>query len=353
MAECGQSQQRWCAAACWLIVLAPGLLMAQFERPTPPFAPAAGQPGSTAVAHNDARIVGWATGYRDYVPGSNVSIEWQVPSRALGPVSTDFFDVVVLGDAGHITMTFDPPIRNGSGFDFAVFENAFSNTFLELAFVEVSSDGQNFARFPSYSLTPGPVPGFGHVDPTLVYGLAGKYRVGFGTPFDLQELADAYALAMTRENWRGPDAPEFSQAYRDALVAAFPHVDLENIRYVRILDIVGDGSALDSEGFAIFDPHPTMVSAGFDLSGVAVLNAAQQPELPVPALVLVPAGTAYQVELHIPLETLQPGGYSLQLSLDMSTWSTITPPAISPGVYDVTAIAEQHDNWFIRLIRPH
>jgi hypothetical protein len=38
------------------------------------------------------------------------------------------------------------------------------------------------------------------------------------------------------------------------------------------VDIVGDGTALDSFGSPIFDPYPTVGSAGFDLDGVAVMN---------------------------------------------------------------------------------
>ena len=76
--------------------------------------------------------------------------------------------IVSLGDAGVAVLTFSTPIRNGQGPDFAVFENAFSNTFLELALVEVSSDGQNFVRFDAISNTDTTlqIGGFGHVDAT-------------------------------------------------------------------------------------------------------------------------------------------------------------------------------------------
>ncbi|MFN6048554.1 MAG: T9SS C-terminal target domain-containing protein, partial [Bacteroidota bacterium] len=56
---------------------------------------------------------------------------------AEGPAASN--GVVSLGDGGIATLTFDPPITNGDGFDFAVFENTFLDTFLELAFVEVST----------------------------------------------------------------------------------------------------------------------------------------------------------------------------------------------------------------------
>ena len=54
--------------------------------------------------------------------------------------------ILSLGDGGEATLTFSTPISNGQGADFAIFENSFSATFLELGLVEVSSDGQNFVR---------------------------------------------------------------------------------------------------------------------------------------------------------------------------------------------------------------
>lgn len=83
------------------------------------------------------------------------------------------------------------PITNGIGWDLAVLENGFRDTYLELAFVEVYSNGRDFVRFDNVSLTPGPVPTFARLDPTDVDGLSGKYRKGYGTPFDLEDLADA------------------------------------------------------------------------------------------------------------------------------------------------------------------
>jgi hypothetical protein len=65
-------------------------------------------------------------------------------SLAIGPAN---LDIVSLGDSGVATLTFSSPIANGLGPDFVVFENGFldpandSFAFLELAFVEVSSDG--------------------------------------------------------------------------------------------------------------------------------------------------------------------------------------------------------------------
>ena len=209
-----------------------------------PFPPAAGQPGSEAVAADDPRIAGWAEEVHAYAPGGSVDPMWQDTAQALGRAEGNSFDVLSLGRGGSVTLRFDPPITNGDGADFAVFENAFSDTFLELAFVEVSTDGRNFARYPHQSRTAGPVDAYGTLDPTDVDGFAGKYRQGWGTPFDLD------------------DAPGRPAA----------------VTHVRLVDVVGDGRWLDAGGRPIHDPWPTTGSAGFDLDGVAVLGGAA-PEI--------------------------------------------------------------------------
>jgi hypothetical protein len=241
-----------------------------YEAPTFPYAPAAGEAGSTAVAYDDREITGWATGVSWLQYGEDVAEEWRQPEGALGPVDPGAADVLVLGRGGSVVLEFHPAIVDGKGPDFAVFENSFSSTFLELAYVEVSSDGEHFVRFPNYSQTLSPVPGFGQLDPTLVHGFAGKYKSGFGTPFDLSELMAAHAALL---DGYAAFSPEFS----GAILANFPLLDLQSIRYVRLVDIPGDGAFDDCEGFAIYDPYPTIISAGFDLDGVGVLNQGALP----------------------------------------------------------------------------
>jgi len=171
-----------------------------------------------------------------------------MPSQAFGPAGTDTTAVVVLGNGGTITLTFASPITDGESWDFAVFENSFaSDVFLELGFVEVSSDGIHYARFDSAfqsAVTP-----CGSCSGTAaeIGGLAGAYMVGYGTPFDLAALSN-------------------SPLVRDG------SVDLTAIKYVRIVDIIGDGTTLDSFGRGIVDPISSGPTAGFDLDGIAVLN---------------------------------------------------------------------------------
>jgi hypothetical protein len=201
-----------------------------------PYAPAAGESGSTAIHMDDPAFVAWATGWDAYTVGTDVDTEWQTPEKAVGKAVGDSYDIVSLGRGGAITMTFDKPIVNGEGYDFAIFENAFNDTFLELAYVEVSSDNATWHRFVNSSLTQGAVGGFGAVDPTNVYQLGSKYKQGYGEPYDLTQLG------------------------------------LGEINYIRLLDIVGDGSYQDYSGNIIYDPFPTTGSAGFDLDAIGVLN---------------------------------------------------------------------------------
>jgi hypothetical protein len=229
-----------------------------------PYCGAVGTTGSTAIARASSAFTEWASGYTNYVVGANCDATWQTPSKALGSATTSTSDICCLGNGGQMTLTFDKAITDGSGFDFAVFENSFSDTFLELAYVEVSSDGVNFFRFSNHSLTASAVSAFGSVDPTNIDGLAGKYRVGYGTPFDLNELAGVSSL-----------------------------LDVNAVAYVRIVDIIGDGTCRDSSGNPIYDPCPTTGSGGFDLEAVGVINTVPEPGTSVLLLGAILAGCGF------------------------------------------------------------
>jgi hypothetical protein len=198
---------------------------------------------------------------------------------------TDTYGFVGIDAPGSITLGFSVSIYNGVGADFAVFENGFSGSgttlFAELAYVEVSSDGVNFARFDSISLNTAPsatAGTFQYYDVTNIYNLAGKHASNWGTPFDLDQLAG------------------------NALVAA-GLLDISAVRYVRLVDVVGtgplqengstiDGIARDSLGNPILDNWVTFDSGGFDYLGVptgavGVIHAVPEPS----SLFLIIAGT--------------------------------------------------------------
>lgn len=164
------------------------------------------------------------------------------------------YPVASLGDGGRVTVKMAVPIADGPGMDLAVFENGFGAGFLELAHVEVSSDGLHFVRFPSVSLTQtvNQVGGVGATapDPSDLHQLAGKYVAGTGTPFDLGGL-------------RGVS----------------PWLDVSRVTHVRVIDVVGSLDAAygtrDSLGTLINDPWKTNFgSGGFDLDAVGGRYAA-------------------------------------------------------------------------------
>ncbi len=218
-----------------------------------PYAPAVGNVETTAIHKDSTVFEAWAT-------NCNLQRGWQnISDTSLGnPTIGDSLSatgfpmangLVSMGDGGMATLTFNGYIYNDSGADFAVFENSFDGMFLELAFVEVSSDGINFFRFDAVSLTPNTVQldNNAQMDATYIHNLAGKYRAGYGTPFDLAELDGISGL------------------------------DISKITHVRIIDVVGSINPLfgtyDSQNNIINDPFPTpFPSGGFDLDAVGVIH---------------------------------------------------------------------------------
>lgn len=246
---------------------------------------------------------GWAMEVVEYVPSDQTwSGVWNDPASALGPVTGSNFDIVSLGELtqqeiaqgaspGYVTLAFGSPdglteegiIRNAGGYDFVVFENGMMSQITtslgslqgqllaELAYVEVSSNGQDFARFPSVSLTPARTGSYGTIRMDNVHNLAGKhpnaYGVCLGTPFDLDELA----------------------GHPDVISGK---VDPNAIRYVRIVDVPGSGDFPDDatmqiapntgppwhnypESHPIYDQWPTWGSGGFDLEAIGLLHEQQ------------------------------------------------------------------------------
>ncbi len=225
------------------------------------FAPQAGVPGSTAIHKADNAFTGWAKdcivtrGWIDIADKSQGYVSLGIDNNATGMADNN--GIVSLGDSGVAILTFESPVYNGTGPDFAVFENGFPNpadpeeAFMELAFVEVSSDGINYTRFPAVSHTAltTQVPASGvYMVARNVNNLAGKYTAGYGTPFDLEELAGT------------------------------PGLDINHITHVRLVDVVGDvnvHTSKDKDGNIINDPYPTAFNGGgFDLDAVGVIHMA-------------------------------------------------------------------------------
>jgi len=234
------------------------------------FQPAANIVGSSAIHKDSSIITEWATkckitrGYINILDTSQYFTQTATSSNlaffgdennCIGyPQNID--NVVSLGDSGIAILEFENLITNGEGYDFAVFENGLQaqfppfQYFLELAFVEVSSDGEHFVRFPATSLNKTVLNTYAQIDPQKINNLAGKYALNYGTPFDLEELKDSL------------------------------NIDILNIKFVKIIDVVGcDNSkycSYDILGNKIYDPFPTPFwTCGFDLAGVGVINSKQ------------------------------------------------------------------------------
>mgnify|MGYP001109497335 CR=1 FL=1 len=314
-------------------------------------APPAGYEGSTAVPMSETSLVSWASGFTNLVYGDGVSEEWKTPALSLGPAEGTIDDVVSLGRAGVITLSFPRGIRNGPGFDFAVFENSFSDGFLELAYVEVSSDGIYFVRFPHYSDEKDIIPGFYlYMTADYYFGLAGKYRGGFGTPFDLEELAmAAEAIALGQTDFTPEFIAEFS--------SAFAHLDLDAIRYVRLVDVVGNGNSPDARGAPIYDPYSTGdISAGFDLDAVGVINEMALPESAIPLLQL--AYTNETLTLRYAYDQNWFEEPALEFSTNLVDWSRVPPSTNGVKTHgDIHSVitevdGELHAAGFYRLLLP-
>lgn len=237
-----------------MLAMVPMALWAQF-------APAPGLPGTTAMHADSSAFVAWATDCVAEPGPMNITNPSAGTAGAGWPASNVIgypqgtMGVTCLGDGGRATVTFASPICNRPGPDFAVFENGFENAqmpgmyFLELGFVEVSSDGVNFFRFPAitYVQTETQLGGSGCINPTQIHNLASKYPAMYGTPFELDELPDD------------------------------PLLNKNNITYVRVVDVIGnidpEYCTYDSEGHRVNDPWPTpFASCGMDLDAVGVIH---------------------------------------------------------------------------------
>jgi hypothetical protein len=219
-----------------------------------------------AIPSGSTRFVEWANAIdaspnRTYFASRGSSTISTTGYNSLGDL--DPTEINAGASPGYLTVKFPTGIRNGGGADFAVFENGLvypSTPYLgaELAYVEVSSNGTDFARFPSISTNTEYAGAYGQAyggfDVTSIYNLAGKHANGYGTPFNLDDLLNDPKVL------RG-------------------EVDLNNVQFVKLIDIPGNGAFKDSFGNGILDQWLTTGTGGFDFrlpagQGVGVLNVA-------------------------------------------------------------------------------
>ena len=161
-----------------------------------------------------------------------------MPSNALGAPSSSATAVHSLGVGGFLTLGFSVTITDGPGDDLIVFENPFSSggrVYSEAMFVEVSTDGMTFARFPNLYTGPATSGGaFALNHPGIYSGLAGikphRGGVAGNDPGDVVEAGgDLFDLASLRMH---PDVISGK-------------VDLAKINEIRLVDVIA-GQSLDS-----------------------------------------------------------------------------------------------------------
>ncbi len=212
----------------------------------------------TDLGHAPAEMSAWATSVDAVVRGpQDINVPDSPPAtlgaeaNVLGAATGNSGDVLSLGDGGSITVHLSSGISNGPGNDFAVYENGFSDLFglfAEFAYVEVASNGVDFVRFETHTVNTLPVGSFDTTDPTDYDGFAGRHAALLGTGFDLADLA-------------------FEPLVQDGTV------DVLDVQYVRITDVIGDGSTFDDFGNPVYDPYATPFSSGgFDLEAVGVIH---------------------------------------------------------------------------------
>lgn len=217
------------------------------------FEPLPGENGSIAIHKDSSLFIDWAENvvinrgpmYIEDISLGNAN--FGLESDGIGIADGI---VVSLGDGGTAVTTFTNLVLNGPGYDFAIFENGYTDDYLELAFVEVSSDGLNYFRFDAVSETSTDIQkgNADFIDCRFVNNLAGKYRVNYGTPFDLEELS------------------------------GIPELDINAISHIKLIDVVGSINPLygsfDSEGTIVNDPYPTpFSSSGFDLDAIGIIHS--------------------------------------------------------------------------------
>jgi len=255
----------------------------------------------SAPAWADDYVGFYATQVVDFSPGAGYE-GMPDPVYALGAPrgageSGSSVHVVTLGLQGSLTLGFTDAngsagwIADAPGDDFIVSENAMvswytGGTFIELLRVQVSSDGVHFAEFPTRCDQTTPIPPdflYNTVDPSLYSGFAGTRPVLYD--------ADSGGPAGQRDPYDPDDAggDPFDLADLAAVEdVVLGLVDVNHIQYVRLIDVNGDGSELDSNGQPIYDPSGLVdrwpddedayrpLSA--DVDAVTVIHGLREPE---------------------------------------------------------------------------
>ncbi|MBL8768121.1 MAG: hypothetical protein JNL94_12175 [Planctomycetes bacterium] len=210
----------------------------------------------------------FATSVVQFVPGPSANPSFPAANAIGGPtgggLANGSVHVCVLGVGGSLTLGFANAIVDGPGADFVAFENALTfggGVFTEVAAVEVSTDGANFARFPMRYVGP-PVaqPPFGTLPMGTFSGVVGGMPILTNVATNAIDPRDLPA--------GGGEGFDLAELANDPLVVG-GIVDLTDVRFVRIVDVPA-GTVLDEVGAPIFDHGGSTGSA--DIDAVAVVR---------------------------------------------------------------------------------
>ena len=187
--------------------------------------------------------------------------------------------VVTLGVQGELVLGFElgQAVTDLPGPDFIVSENPNGSPwrFAELIRVGVSTDALNYAFFPTWCNVPAPVGPYGMIDPSLVSGFAGVELVWANV--------DANSIDPFDPSVAGGDVFDLAELAGDPLVVA-GIVDLDRIYYVKLKDVLGDGSEYDDDSPAnpIYDPTGFMLPpyndpTSADVDALSVIHGLPKP----------------------------------------------------------------------------
>jgi hypothetical protein len=226
-------------------------------------------------------------------------------------------DVVSLGVQGELVLGFEPgaAITDGEGADLIVSENAMAPTagspwrFAELIRVGVSTNGADYAFFPVWCGITEAVEPYEFIDSALVEGFAGITPVlaDVGPAGEGGNGVDPFDPAAA-----GGDAFDLADLAGDPLVAGGA-VDLARIYFVKLKDVLGDGSELDGVGNAVYDPTGNMDppyndETSADVDALTVIHGLAAP----------PAG---DVNLDGKVDGLDYNTWSLHYHMSAMTWT--------------------------------
>lgn len=236
--------------------------------------------GPAATARGQTYTNFFASKVVQYSPGPGNSV-FPDPVYALGGprgnINGAASNLVTLGVQGSLTLGFsgdgtDCVIADGPGGDFIVFENPIQAgpgaVFGELIRVQVSTDGVHFVEFPTTCDLTAPLLETLPFDPTKVSGFAGVHPV----------LANVATNQISPYNpaVAGGDAFDLNDL-RNLPDAVSGLVNINRIRYVRLVDVLGAETVMDDEGW----PTGQVITHEWDSRGHAIYDPTAIYDAPV------------------------------------------------------------------------